>query len=56
MVPNYFTVMDNLPLTINGKMDKSKLPTPVLNRKNKELINPKTAFELEIFNIIKNPP
>ena len=54
MIPNYFTIMDRLPLTINGKMDKAKLPTPSLNRQNKELVKPKTAFELEIFNIVKN--
>lgn len=54
MVPDYFTIMEDLPLTINGKVDKSKLPTPSLIKKNRELIKPKTAFELEIFNIVKD--
>lgn len=31
MVPAFFIEMDEIPLTINGKINKSKLPMPVLN-------------------------
>ncbi len=53
MIPNYFTIMDKFPLTVNGKIDKSLLPSPRLVRQNKEIVPPRTAFELEILNNVK---
>ena len=53
MVPNYFKIMDEFPITINGKIDTKKLPAPTLSVKNKEITEPKTTFEIEIYEIIK---
>ena len=35
MIPQYMMQLDTLPLTINGKVDKSKLPMPKMETKNK---------------------
>ena len=35
MIPQYIMQLDILPLTINGKVDKSKLPMPEIDGKNK---------------------
>lgn len=43
MIPRYYIRLDNIPLTINGKVDKSKLPLPV-NKKN-EYVAPTNKLE-----------
>lgn len=54
MIPKYFVKLDSLPYTPNGKIDKNKLPLPLFNLNNKEIIKPKTTIELEICEIVKN--
>lgn len=34
MIPNYFIKLDNIPLNVNGKLDKSKLPELKINNLN----------------------
>uniref|UniRef100_UPI00136F0F9F AMP-binding protein n=1 Tax=Clostridium sp. C8-1-8 TaxID=2698831 RepID=UPI00136F0F9F len=55
MVPEFFIRMDTLPLTVNGKIDKKKLPEPdgVSNR-NAEYIAPRNEIEQEIASIWRN--
>ena len=35
MIPQYIMQLDAIPLTINGKVDKTKLPMPIMETKNK---------------------
>ncbi|CAM3884071.1 non-ribosomal peptide synthetase [Pseudoalteromonas maricaloris] len=46
MMPHSFTVLSALPLTLNGKLDKTKLPEPEL--KQHQLVVPQTNTEKEV--------
>jgi len=46
MVPSCFIQLDKLPLTSNGKLDKSALPKPTV-----EYMAPRTAIEKQLANI-----
>lgn len=48
MIPKIFVFVNRLPLTINGKIDQSKLPKPILNVSRAELILPKTQIQKEL--------
>ncbi len=48
MIPKIFVFVNRLPLTINGKIDHSKLPKPILNAYRSELILPKTQMQKEL--------
>ena len=53
MIPHYFTRLDHIPLTINGKVDKSALPLPQAH--SKEYIAPKNQLEKtiqDVFSIV----
>lgn len=53
MIPNHFTRLAAIPLTINGKVDKSALPLPKNTPKN--YVSPKNELEKtlqEIFSIV----
>lgn len=50
MIPSYFTIMDNLPITVNGKIDKQKLPIPIFKQNKKNIIDAKTPTEKEILS------
>ena len=52
MVPNFITQLDSFPLTANGKIDKSKLPTDII-RQTKNYVAPKNDFEKDIIKIWK---
>lgn len=54
MIPSYFVIMESFPITINGKIDKSKLPLPSSLTENKKIIEPKTALEREIYQLVKD--
>lgn len=50
MIPNNIIKIDSLPLTINGKIDKSKLPVQVMQRK-REIILPRNDIEKKLYTI-----
>lgn len=52
MLPNNIIKIDNIPLTINGKVDKTKLPIEVNNIK-RNIILPRNDIERKIYNIWK---
>ncbi len=49
MIPNFFVSLNTLPLTNNGKIDRSVLPEPEITRTNKK--HPKTELENKIEKI-----
>lgn len=49
MIPSYFTIMNSLPITINGKVDREKLPLPELHEENKVVVMPTSDIENEIY-------
>lgn len=55
MIPSIFIEIDKVPLNINGKIDKFKLPKPSIFTEN---VNPKNEIEKELLlmcqNILKN--
>lgn len=53
MIPNHFTRLDTIPLTINGKVDKAALPLP--KNSPKDYVAPKNELEKtlqKIFSIV----
>ena len=52
MVPDVFVQMDKMPLTANGKIDKSALPKPVSQPGN--LKEPETPMQKKIFEIVSD--
>lgn len=53
MVPTYFEQMKILPHTPNGKIDRKKLPDPVFNVSNKNIIGPRNEIDKKFINILK---
>ena len=53
MVPTVYIQLDSFPLTVNGKIDKKRLPTPEI-KVNTEYVAPTTDLEKTICNIWQN--
>lgn len=55
MIPNYFLQLDELPLTINHKVDRKALPNPSINDsiENSSYVEPKSKIEKDLCMIFK---
>jgi tyrocidine synthetase-3 len=51
MVPKVFTLLDKLPLTANGKIDRQALPTPQLSSEQRQCVAPVTGTEQQMCKI-----
>ena len=45
MVPSFITILNSLPLNINGKVDKKRLPLPEFNNENKNVVAPRNNID-----------
>lgn len=52
MIPNHIILIDSMPLTPNGKIDKSKLPDIEINY-NHNIVLPTTETEKKLIDILK---
>ncbi len=51
MIPSTFIHLEQMPLNVNGKVDRKKLPMPELNQSNSSFIAPKNSIEVKICDI-----
>ena len=54
MLPTYIIQLDNLPLNINGKIDRKQLPLPNVDKAEKNIISPRNDIDKTILTILKN--
>ncbi len=53
MVPNYITKLDSLPLNINGKVDKKRLPSPTLEEDKANYVPARNEIDKIIIEELK---
>ena len=51
MVPSAFVVLDSLPITANGKLDRKALPSPDMSAQQGKYIAPSTEIEKQLCDI-----
>lgn len=54
MIPSFFVDIESIPVTRNGKIDRSALPNPKKNKENVQEINLKDEIEEKLVNIWKD--
>ena len=54
MIPQYFTKLDALPYTPNGKIDAKKLPMPEANTSTKEIVLPRNEIDKKLLIILQD--
>ncbi len=54
MVPSFITVLDSLPLNINGKVDRKKLPPPSFGQEKREVVLPRNEIDKIIIDELKD--
>ena len=50
MIPKYYVVLNEIPLTGNGKINKKLLPIPTLDEPN-EIVAPQNSVEQVLYDI-----
>lgn len=54
MIPSYFIPIASLPLTVNGKVDKKKLPSPFSLKKMEKYVRPENELQKNICHALED--